>query len=479
MENLKWGISSTELLSQIFNDFSTGVTIVDTNSEIVYYNKAQGQIDNMNPSEALGKNINDVQKVVEGTYHPTTLAIISRQPLINHASFYTTLSGKLVNSIQNIFAIVKDGVTLGCASFSNEYGRIIEGFNLNQGEESQNHGGNGSSNHSREQSICQIITNEKSMFANLDIVSKAADSPSSILICGERGTGKDLFARLVHKNSSRRENPFLVLNCASIPESILEGILFGTVEGAFTLAVDRPGMLELANGGTLFLDEINSIPQGLQTKIAQTLKEGTVRRVGSSNGEIDFSVKLVSGTSGDPQEAIAKGILKPELVIQLGVVMVSLPPLRTRQSDIPLLTSHFIQKMNEKLGKKVSSLSDDIKEAFNGYSWPGNVTELENAIEGAMNLVQEDESILKFQHFNATLLAEVLKESRNPKEKNPETRSLHFLHRPVEAERIAAALEAAGGNAAKAARSLKISPQLMNYKLKKFSLKKKITVHVE
>jgi arginine utilization regulatory protein len=179
----------------------------------------------------------------------------------------------------------------------------------------------------------------------------------------------------------------------------------------------------------------------------------------------------------EPKEGVAGRILNPELVLRLGVVIVNLPPLRNRKSDIALLCDHFIGKMNLKLGKNVTGLDDELKPAFNGHDWPGNVRELESAIEGAMNMIPENETVLRFQHFNATLLSVFLKGALARTDSDAKTP--HFLNRPAEAERIAAALEAAGGNAAKAARSLKISPQLMNYKLKKFSLKKKITVHVE
>jgi arginine utilization regulatory protein len=497
IENLTRGLDGVDILSQIFNEFGQGVTIADAEGKILYYNRAQGLIDNIDPESVVGKSLLEIHRVGEDTTHPFVMASVTRRPLINHACYYNTPEGKLVNSIQNVFSIVKDGVAVGCVSIVNEFGKVLESYNLPQGGERGDELGDekgdekGDKKEEREHteafpqeiSINSVITKEKSMLSGLDIINKSADSLSPLLIRGEIGSGKDLLARVAHLSSARRENPYLSLNCSSIPENILEGLLFGTVRGAFTAAVDRPGLFELADGGTLFLDEINAIPPGLQLKIARTLRESKVRRVGSSNGEKEFSLKLISGVSVDPKEAVSGGRLNPELLLRLGVVMVSIPPLRERKSDIPLLTSHFIQIMNERLGKKVEALSDDLKEPFSNYSWPGNVRELENVIEGAMNLTSPEETLLRTQHFAATLLSDFLNGTRNPdsfkEKKDAETRPVHFLHRPAEAERIAAALEAAGGNAAKAARSLKISPQLMNYKLKKFSLKKKITVHVE
>ncbi|MDR2349466.1 MAG: sigma 54-interacting transcriptional regulator, partial [Deltaproteobacteria bacterium] len=291
------GISTTELVPQIFDDFLTGVTIVNKKSEIVYYNKAQGHIDNMNPDDVLGKSINDVHKVGEGVAHPTMLAIISRRPLVNHSFCYTTLSGKLVNSVQNIFAIVKDGESLGCATFMSEYGSILEAYNLGKDDDPSKASPDAAFRESPrlgEDSFNQLVTNDKDMFESLEIVAKALDTPSPILIRGEKGVEKDILAKMIHNGSSRRDGPFFVLNCASGQENILEGILFGTVEGAFSSAVDRPGMLELADGGTLFLDEIDAMPPALQTTLARPLSEGKVRRVGSSNSDTGFSVKIVS-----------------------------------------------------------------------------------------------------------------------------------------------------------------------------------------
>ncbi|MDR2461563.1 MAG: sigma 54-interacting transcriptional regulator [Deltaproteobacteria bacterium] len=475
LETFTGALSSGELVSQIFDDFSTGVTIVDFNSEIVYLNAAQAKIDNIEPTEALGKKITDLQKVGDKASHPIILALISRKPLVNKSCVYYAARGKLVNTIQNVFAIVKDGALLGCISFSNEYDCFLETYNLDLGTTLK----------SEEQEevaklpSCHIVTEDKSYLSCLDIVSKSADTPSPILMYGERGSGKHMLARYIHANSIRRDKPFITLNCSSIPENILEGLLFGTVEGAFTASVDRPGVLELANGGTLFLDSIETIPVGLQKKISKAIKDQKVRRVGSSNSDRDFSIKFISALGVAPNEAVECGRLKPELLMRLGAVMVALPPLRERKGDIPLLTDHFVKRHNELLGKKVENLDDELKDSFKCYRWPGNVRELENAIEGAMNMVSAEETKLTTGHFSSTLLAHMLSESRALSFARDQVRPPHYLHRPAEAERIASALEAAGGNAAKAARSLKISPQLMNYKLKKFSLKKNITVHVE
>jgi arginine utilization regulatory protein len=196
---------------------------------------------------------------------------------------------------------------------------------------------------------------------------------------------------------------------------------------------------------------------------------------------------MISSTSAHPREAAAEGSFRPELMLKLAAILIKLPPLRERKGDIPLLTSHFIKELNGRLKRKVHSVGSDVNDALLNYLWPGNVQELRYTLESALLQMQADEEVLQLSHFNSSLFADVLKgtsvavtehdSGRRPKYEP--VRTGFFLHRAAEVERIAAALEAAGGNAAKAARSLKISPQLMNYKLKKFCLKKKITVHVE
>jgi arginine utilization regulatory protein len=327
----------------------------------------------------------------------------------------------------------------------------------------------------------EILTGCRSYQALIEIAGKAALSPSPMLFCGERGTGKDLLARRVFALSGR-QGPFLALDFATAPETLLEGILFGTVEGAFTGAADRPGILELARGGAVYLDGIASMPLGLQDRLLKALESGEATRMGSASKPRPIDVKFMSSCSEPLSGALAAGRLRPGLLARLGVVTLDLPPLREREGDAVLLAERFVASYGAAFGKPAGGISEEVREAFRKHDWPGNVRELKSGIEGAMNALSEGETLLSPVHFSATLLADLFRKKAAPEGTGDGAadapRQTHYLHSAAEAERIAAALEAAGGNAAKAARSLKISPQLMNYKLKKFSLKKKITVQV-
>jgi arginine utilization regulatory protein len=331
-----------------------------------------------------------------------------------------------------------------------------------------------------------IVTADRATLEIIEGLRASLDSPSPVMIHGEPGTGKKMLARALHNASSRREAPFLAVDCASLPESLLDGMLFGTEEGAFTGAKERPGLFERACGGTLLLDGIDSLPSGLQGKLLRVVEDLRYRRVGGLD-EREVSLKIISTTGAMPREAVALGNFRPELMLKLGTVLVSLPPLRDRQGDVPLLVGRFIEELRGRMQKDIETVSPEANDTLLAHLWPGNVQELRYTLESAMNQAPQGETVLQLDHFNSSLLSDVLKGRSVPASdlgpgKAPRyepVRTGIFLHRAAEVERIAAALEAAGGNAAKAARSLKISPQLMNYKLKKFCLKKKITVHVE
>jgi two-component system response regulator AtoC len=213
------------------------------------------------------------------------------------------------------------------------------------------------------------------------ILERVADTPTTALITGESGTGKELVARALHEHSSRKEKPFIKVNCAAIPKELIESELFGYERGAFTGAVaSKPGRFELANGGTLFLDEIGEIPIEMQVKLLRALQESEFERVGGIK-TIRVDVRLVAATNRDLKKLIAAGNFREDLFYRLNVVPIRLPALRERTSDIPLLVEHFLVKFNERLRKKVEGVDREAMDLLVSYPWPGNIRELENVIE--------------------------------------------------------------------------------------------------
>jgi len=216
------------------------------------------------------------------------------------------------------------------------------------------------------------------------VVEKVADTPSTVLITGESGTGKELVARALHENSSRHKGPFIKINCAAIPRTLMESELFGYEKGAFTGAVGaKPGRFELAHGGTLFLDEIGEIPTEMQVKLLRVLQESEFERVGGIK-TIKVDVRLVTATNRDLTREIAEETFREDLFYRLNVVPIHIPPLRDRREDIPLLVEHFISKFNERLKKQITRISDEAVARLTAYNWPGNIRELENMMERTM-----------------------------------------------------------------------------------------------
>ena len=223
------------------------------------------------------------------------------------------------------------------------------------------------------------------------LLGRIAPSDSTVLITGETGTGKEVAARLIHERSARKLGPFIAINCAAMPEALMEAELFGHVKGAFTDAkANRAGLFQEAHGGTLFLDEVGDMPPGLQPRVLRALQQRTVRPLGG-NAEIPFDVRLIAATNRDLETAIAEGLFREELYYRINVIHLDLPPLRARGGDMVVLAQRFLEEFAEKAKKPVKGLSAAVAERLAAYEWPGNVRELRNCIERAVALTQFEE----------------------------------------------------------------------------------------
>lgn len=242
-----------------------------------------------------------------------------------------------------------------------------------------------------ETSTATSLLGESDVIKSLRVlIRRMAEADTSVLISGETGTGKELVARELHDRSNRHTGPFIAINCAAMPETLLESELFGHVRGAFTDARnDRTGLLVQANGGTLFLDEIGAMPMGLQPKVLRALQERKVRPVGS-NSEIDFNVRIISASNVNLETAVDQGRFRQDLFFRINVIYIEVPPLRSRGSDVLLLAQHFIKGFSERLNREVHGLHHSAAEKLQTYSWPGNVRELQNCIERAVALTERE-----------------------------------------------------------------------------------------
>jgi two-component system response regulator AtoC len=322
------------------------------------------------------------------------------------------------------------------------------------------------------------------------VIEKVADTPSTVLITGESGTGKELIARALHENSSRHKGPFIKINCAAIPKTLMESELFGYEKGAFTGAVgSKPGRFELAHGGTLFLDEIGEIPVEMQVKLLRVLQESEFERVGGLK-TIKVDVRLVTATNRDLQQEIAAGGFREDLFYRLNVVPMHIPPLRERREDIPLLAEHFIAKFNERLKKQITGIAPEALERLVAHQWPGNIRELENLMERTVLFSEGPQIRLsdlppEIGHLAPLTLSHLPPAAPAPADAaaggaSPAALSASSLKEAVRAqterverELIQRALDETGGNVTQAARKLKISRKSLQTKMKELGLRER------
>jgi len=228
-----------------------------------------------------------------------------------------------------------------------------------------------------------LIGASASMQSVMRLAEQVSPSSASVLITGETGTGKEILARTIHRLSPRADRPFVAINCSAIPETLMESEIFGHERGAFTGAAERRiGCFELADGGTLLLDEIGEMPPPTQAKLLRVLEDHKVRRLGSKT-ETPVDVRVLAATNKEPEQAVAKGLLRQDLYFRLNVFHIHLPPLRERKDDIPLLAEHILRDINVKHGRQIRGINPEVLEIFGGYAWPGNVRELRNVLERA------------------------------------------------------------------------------------------------
>ncbi|MBN1525905.1 MAG: sigma 54-interacting transcriptional regulator [Spirochaetales bacterium] len=308
-----------------------------------------------------------------------------------------------------------------------------------------------------------FIGESKVIKEKLEIAKKAAATDSSVLLLGESGTGKELFAEQIHLNSTRREMPFIRVNCPSLSESLLESELFGHVKGAYTDAIsDRKGRFELADGGTIFLDEIGDLPLSVQAKLLRVLQQKTVEPVGSSS-TINVDVRIIAATNKNIEQEVKEGRFRTDLFYRLNVLPVYIPPLRERPGDIPLLAAYFLEEFSKETKKQIDGFTEEAMETLLSYSWPGNVRELQNAVERAV-VVSRGNYI--------TPEALILKSISEPEEDRYKNRNLKDAINIFKAYYVKKTLDRNGWNQTKAAMEMGIQRTYLSRLLKELSIQK-------
>lgn len=452
-----------ELISQVLEQLDEGVHIVDASGITVYYNSKAAQLDGLNQEEVLGIPLLEAFPSLTKKTSTLLQVLESGKAFPEQQQTFTNRNGKQITTINRTFPLVHQGKVVGAIEISRDITsmkrlsdqvidlqeRIWQGMQKKQKRQ-------------RLYQFSDIVTQDERMIQEIERAKRAALTTAPVLVVGETGTGKELFVQSIHSYSPRKNKPFIVQNCASIPSTLLESILFGTAKGAFTGAEDRPGLFELADGGSLFLDEIHAMPLDLQAKLLRVLEEGLIRRVGETKiREVD--VRILVATNEDPWQCVQEGKLRKDLYYRVQVVRIEIPPLRERKGDIQILTNYFLGNIREIFGFAQASVSQEVIDAFLQYDWPGNVRELKNTIEGAMHLAWDEE--IRLEHLPSYF-------STRKKEKVDQSFRLPEAVERYEQELILQMMEECGGKVSLAAEKLGIPRQTLQYKLKKIGWKK-------
>ena len=390
--------AARDTLIQVLDRLNECVVIADAEGRMSFLNDAAVRLDSMVNSDVRGKHVTEVYTMNGGEDFQIPLVLKEKRSHLHMHQHYTTRYGKIVETTSNCHPIVQHGQVLGAVNILEDWTTIDR---LNQqvvdlqekllameGERKVK-----KSALTATYRFSDIIRQSPVMQQVIEQCEQVASSDSSVMIYGETGTGKELLAQSIHNASKRAGGPFLAINCAALPETLLESMLFGTEKGAFTGAESHAGLLEQADQGTLLLDELNSMNITLQAKLLRFLQDGMIRRIGGMT-EKRVNVRVLSNLNMPPYEAISRGLIRQDLFFRLGVVNINLPPLRERREDIPLLTKTFIMNCNEKLSRNVQNITPETLELFYRYSWPGNVRELQHAVEHAINVMPDSRVLI-------------------------------------------------------------------------------------
>ncbi|MGL4914377.1 MAG: sigma-54 interaction domain-containing protein [Romboutsia sp.] len=456
-----------EVIEKIIESIDEGIHFIDKEGKTIIYNNSIARLEQMDKKDVLNKPFVEVLQTMEIKNSTLLKVLRNKKTIKDNVQRYLNKDGKEITTINTTIPIIVENELIGVLEVSKDMTQIqtLSEQILKLKEVKNN------KLHNPEKlgyNFEDIIGQSDAIKKSLLISKKASKSDATVLIYGETGTGKELISQSIHYDSKRKNQPFIAQNCAAFPESLLEGILFGTVKGGFTGAIDRPGLFEQANKGTILLDEINSMPLQLQAKLLRVLQEGYVRRVGGTK-DIPVDVRVIATTNENPRDILSEGKIRKDLYYRLNVIYIEIPPLRDRGNDIVLLANNFIEKYNKKLEKNIQDISGlGIKKLRNHY-WQGNVRELENTIYSSMSMM-DDEEILTHEIIN-------INEYKNNTAENiyvidVEAKPLDWIVADIEERYINEALDKSNDNVTKAAAILGLCRQNLQYKMKKYNIRR-------
>ncbi len=459
------------LLKEIIDHSHEGIFAINENDEIILFSKVVEELDELNHETVLGRKENDIYSGFEKHNFQSFEDRVkyTKNPIIEENFNYILPNGKRINLIVSTFPYFYKGKLAAIYSIGRDV-KQIEKFIARTLEVKKRHvleaGQNGGD---AEYFLDDILGVSQKMTEVVEISRKVAASDLPVLIIGETGVGKELVAQGIHNASSFNQGPFVPINCAAIPDSLLEAVLFGTVKGSFTGATDHPGLFEQAKSGTIFLDEINSMPINLQPKLLRALQEKMIRRVGSDK-EIKIDCRIISSSNQDLFSQTKESAIRPDLLYRLATIVINVPPLRERREDIVILSDHFIRELNKKYGTKIKELSQEVAESFRNYYWPGNIRELRNVLEGAFSFIDDKEGRITMKNIPPHYRQKLLSQKFEISDVEQNGRTLKTIMWTIEKQIIVDALQKNNWNVSKTAKEFGLLRQNLQQKMRYFNI---------
>lgn len=475
-----------DLLLSTVNQLSERIAVYDQEGRLYQLNDSAVQMEAVIAEEVVGRDVLDVYSINDENDLTAPEVLRSRRAILNRHQHYINCYGKAMDVMVNTYPIVQNGQMLGAVCIMEDWTAASKLQKQVVDLQEQIMELSSQPRH-KPQKMLPAQYEFKDIIYRSDVMADAiakckrvAKTDASVMLYGETGTGKELFAQSIHNASNRANGPFLAINCAAIPENLLESTLFGTEKGAYTGAERRVGLLEQASGGTLLLDELNSMDIALQAKLLRVLQEGVLRRVGGSS-VIRIDVRVLSNINVPPRQAIEEHKLRQDLFYRLGVVNINIPPLRERKEDIRLLAKTFIIENNPKLARNIQNIDADTLEVLQKYDWPGNVRELRHAIEQAMIVLPDDYSVITPEYIPEHILQWVAApehvkapgaggDTPSLPRRTRGRGSLNGYMKNVERDTLCQALRENDYNISRTARQLNMSRQNLQYRLRRHQI---------
>lgn len=454
----------------LFDHLDDAVHIVNDQGYTIFYNRACEDLDGITRTDALNRSIFEIYPNLDRSQSTFFRVLEKGCELLRHENTYISNNGKHIDAISSTIPLKLKGRRAGAAEIVHNIINIrMLSERILDLHDRLTRTRLGKKATGARYNFTDLIGQNEAFLKSVRLAQRVAKTDLPVLIYGETGTGKELFAQSIHNASPNSNGPFVAINCAAIPSNLLESMLFGTVKGAFTGAQNRSGLLEHAAGGTIFFDEIQSLSPELQAKLLRVLQEGSFQRVGDMES-LPLEARVVSALNIPPEEAVAAGLMREDLYFRLCVFKITIPPLRERRDDIPLLVKYFLQKFNQKTGTGIKGVSPETGRLFNEYRWPGNVRELEHLLMAQAVITPPDADFL-------TIPPEALGFTCQPGSPNkalprsPQVKTLNQSRGEFERDFIIKSLRDNNFNITRTAQALGVTRQGLQYKMSRLNIR--------